>query len=213
MTPPGRAAYVRAPSLWSVLRAADVRRCAGFVIVAAATIAMFEPVLPLHFARALGLSPARVGLLFGAGAIASAVMPFVYGPLTARWGARRLTIVGLLLTALGLPMLALARGFRSALVLIVVEWMATALIITPSLAYMAEVTSFAGAATYGVGYGVYNTAWAIGLLAGPTAGGFLYERLGFGLLTFAWAPCVALMTILLARAGDIAPAARAPTVR
>jgi DHA1 family solute carrier family 18 vesicular amine transporter 1/2 len=203
MTPPGRASSVRAPSLWSVLRVADVARCAGFVIVAATTMAMFEPVLPLFFARSLGLSPARIGLLFGAGAIASTVMPFVYGPLAARWGARRLTIAGLLLTALGLPMLALARGFRSALVLIVLEWMATALIITPSLAYMAEVTSFAGAAAYGVGYGLYNTAWAIGLLAGPTAGGFLLERLGFGQLMLAWAPSVVAMTILLARERDL----------
>ena len=155
-----------------------------------------------------GLSPARIGLLFGAGAIASTVMPFVYGPLAARWGARRLTIAGLLLTALGLPMLALARGFRSALVLIVLEWMATALIITPSLAYMAEVTSFAGAAAYGVGYGLYNTAWAIGLLAGPTAGGFLFERLGFGALMLAWAPFVVAVTVL-ARARARPPSAAA----
>ena len=198
MTPPARDRSVRTPSIWSVLSVGDVARCAGFVIVTAMTFAMFEPVLPLFYSRSLGLSPARVGLLFGSGAIASAVMPFVYGPLIAKWGARRLTIIGLLLTAAGLPLMGLAQGFRSAMLLTVVEWMATALIITPSLAYMAEVTSFAGAAAYGIGYGVYNAAWAVGILVGPTAGGFLYERLGFVPLTLAWAPLVVALTILLA---------------
>jgi MFS transporter, DHA1 family, solute carrier family 18 (vesicular amine transporter), member 1/2 len=199
MRPPDRDRSARSPSIWSVLRVGDVARCAGFVIVTAMTFAMLEPVLPLFYSRSLGLSPARVGLLFATGAIASTVMPFVYGPLIAKWGARRLTIIGLLLTAAGLPLMGLAQGFRSAMLLTVVEWMATALIITPSLAYMAEVTSFAGAAAYGVGYGVYNTAWAVGLLVGPTAGGFLFERLGFMRLTLGWAPFVIAMTILLAR--------------
>jgi DHA1 family solute carrier family 18 vesicular amine transporter 1/2 len=198
MTPPDRDRSAQAPSIWSVLRVGDVARCVGFVIVAAMTFAMFEPVLPLFYARSLGLSPARVGVLFGTGAIASAVMPFVYGPLIARFGARRMTIVGLLLTALGLPLLGLAQGFRSAMLLTLIEWTATALILTPSLAYMAEVTSFAGVAAYGIGYGVYNTAWAVGILVGPAVGGFLFERLGFEHLMFAWALFVIAMTILLA---------------
>jgi MFS transporter, DHA1 family, solute carrier family 18 (vesicular amine transporter), member 1/2 len=201
MTPPRRDHAVQAPSIWSVLRVGDVARCAGFVIVTAMTFAMFEPVLPLFYARSLGLSPVRVGLLFGTGAIASAVMPFVYGPLIAKWGARPMTIVGLLLTALGLPLMGLAQGFRSAMLLTLIEWTATALILTPSLAYMAEVTSFAGAAAYGIGYGVYNTAWAVGILIGPAAGGFLFERLGFERLTLGWAPFVIAMTILLAFGG------------
>ena len=199
---PARDRSDHAPSIWSVLRVRDVAVCAGFVVVAATTIAMFEPVLPLFFARDLGFSPERVGMLFGAGAIASTAMPFVYGPLIGRWGARRLTIAGLILTALGMPMLGLAIGFRSALAIVFVEWMATALIITPSLTYMAEVTSFAGTAAYGIGYGAYNAAWAIGLLAGPATGGFLFERLGFERLMIAWAPVVIVSTALLARQKD-----------
>ena len=78
-----------------------------------------------------------------------------------------------------LPMLALAVGVKSALALMVVEWMIVPLAITPSLAYMAEVTSVDGADAYGVGYGVYNTAWAIGLLIGPALGGFAFDRVGF----------------------------------
>jgi MFS family permease len=72
-----------------------------------------------------------------------------------------------------------------------------ALLVTPSLAYMAEAISAAGAGSFGVAYGVYNFAWAIGLLAGPAAGGFLYERLGFQRLVLVWAPLSVTITILI----------------
>ena len=201
IAPESRDRLRRAPKIWSVLGVRDVALCAAVVVVAATTIAMFEPVLPLFLATNLGLSPARVGLVFGAAATASTVMPFIYGPLTARWGGQRLALLGLALTALWMPALGLAAGFQSALALVVIEWMAISLIITPSLAYMADVTSFAGAEAYGIGYGVYNTAWAIGLLVGPASGGFLFERLGFERLMLCWAPSVLAFTFLLARAG------------
>ena len=57
--------------------------------------------------------------------------------------------------------------------------MAIATFVTPSLTYMAEATSEAGSQSFGVAYGLYNFAWAIGLLIGPALGGFLYERIGF----------------------------------
>jgi predicted MFS family arabinose efflux permease len=208
--PRSRSVSASERSIWFVLRDRDVALCALLVTVTAMTLAMFEPVLPLFFAADLGLSPARVGIVFGAAACASIVMPFVYGSWTARWGGRRLALFGLALTALGMPALGLSSGVRSAMAIMTVEWAAIALIITPSLAYMAEVTSAAGAEeAYGVGYGVYNTAWAIGLLAGPATGGFLFERLGFEPLMLAWAPCLLAITVLLARAtgrSNVAPA-------
>ena len=86
-----------------------------------------------------------------------------------------------------------------ALPIFVVLWMAISLIVTPSLAYMAEVTAFAGTESYGIGYGVYNTAWGIGLLAGPALGGWLFERLGFPALTLSWSVTVIMVTAILWR--------------
>jgi multidrug resistance protein len=197
--PQPRTAVREARSIWSVVRVPAVAQCAAMVIVSAATLAMLEPVLPLFFNRRLGLSPAKIGFLFGVAAIASTLMPFVYGPMTDRWGGRRLTLIGLILTAAWMPMIATADSFQTAIVLVVIEWMVIGLIITPSLAYMAEVTSFAGAESYGIGYGMYNTAWAVGLLAGPALGGFLFDRLGFGRLALSWSAVVIAATLLLAR--------------
>jgi DHA1 family solute carrier family 18 vesicular amine transporter 1/2 len=145
------------------------------------------------------MSPPQIGLLFGAAAGVLIVMPIAYGPLVARWGSRRLVRLGLVLMALWLPMLSLAAGVKSALVLMLVEWMVVPLAVTPSLAYMAEVTSIDGADAYGVGYGVYNTAWAIGLLIGPALGGFVFERAGFPVLLITWSAAAISATLLLGR--------------
>jgi MFS family permease len=159
---------------------------------------MLEPVLPLFFDRRLGLTPTQIGLLFGVAAVASTLMPLVYGPMIGRWGARRLTLAGLVLTAAWLPLMATASSFTSALALIAVQWVAIALIITPSLAYMAEVTAFAGGHAYVSGYGINNTGWGAGLLAAPALGGWLFERVGFATLAKGWAIVVILATIAIA---------------
>jgi MFS family permease len=74
-----------------------------------------------------------------------------------------------------------------------------AMVITPSLTYMAEAVTSAGAGSFGVGYGLYNMAWGVGLLGGPALSGFLYERIGFGRLLLLWAPLLLLVTWLLGR--------------
>lgn len=182
-------------SPWAVARVPSVAVCGAFVVMAGGTMAMLEPVLPLFYNRNLGLTPAQVGLTFGAAAVASAVTPFVYGPMTDRWGGRLLTPIGLLVSAAWLPMLATAATFHGAIVLLVIQWAALSLIITPSLAYMAEVTAFAGKDAYGIGFGLYNTAWGVGILGGPALGGWLFERLGASTLFTSWAVGVAIVTV------------------
>jgi MFS transporter, DHA1 family, solute carrier family 18 (vesicular amine transporter), member 1/2 len=186
----------------AVLREPAIASCAAAVVAASATISMLEPVLPLFLSSHLGLGPARVGLLFGAGAAASTALHPVCGRLTDRWGGRRLTMIGLALTACILPLLSRAWNFESALVFYLLQAAMVAVVITPSLAYMAEATSAAGVGSFGVAYGLYNVAWGAGLLAGPALGGFLFERIGFPALALMWAPVVVAVAVGLARAGQ-----------
>ena len=180
-----------------VIRVPAVAACAAAVVVGGGTIAMFEPMMSLHLADALGLGPARVGLVFGGAAVASILLHPLAGRLADRWGARRMTIAGLLALASSLPVLGLTWSFESALVFTILNAVAMAVLVTPSLAYMAEATSDAGAGSFGVAYGLYNFAWAIGLLAGPAAGGMLYERFGFERLVLIWAPIAIFGTLLI----------------
>jgi predicted MFS family arabinose efflux permease len=78
-------------------------------------------------------------------------------------------------------------------------WGALNMIVTPSLAFMAEAASAAGLESYGVAYGVYNVAWAVGLLCGPSLGGFLFEHIGFAALTTWWALALLIVALVVAR--------------
>jgi DHA1 family solute carrier family 18 vesicular amine transporter 1/2 len=108
-----------------------------------------------------------------------------------------LTMSGLVAMACVLPALGRIWSFESAVAFAVLNAAAVAIVVTPSLAYMAEATSAAGAGSFGVAYGLYNFAWAMGLLAGPATGGFLYERMGFQRLVLAWAPLAIAITVLI----------------
>lgn len=190
---PGEAVSVRI-----ALRVPAIAACALTVIAISSTISMLEPVLSLYL-NSLGVGPARVGLVYGAAAVVTASLHPVTGRLSDRFGARRMTVLGLGLTATLLSVLGQAWSFPSALGFYVLIAAAGTFVITPSLAYMAEATSGAGIESFGVAYGLYNMAWGAGLLGGPAVGGFLFEHLGFSRLTFAWAPLLVLVGGLLAR--------------
>jgi DHA1 family solute carrier family 18 vesicular amine transporter 1/2 len=108
-------------------------------------------------------------------------------------------MIGLVLVACTLPLLSLASSYQSAIAVYVICAAAISMVITPSLAYMAEATSRAGAGSFGIGYGLYNMAWGAGLLGGPALSGFMFERMGFGWLMLMWAPPLVAVTWLLAR--------------
>ena len=169
------------------------------VIAGGGTIAMLEPVIPLVMQSRLGLGPAAIGSLFGIAAVASTTMHPIYGRLSDRWGGRRLMMTGLIASAFVLPLLNFATDFRSAAFAMVPMWVVFSMIVTPSLYYMAEVASAAGFESYGVVYGVYNMAWAVGLMIAPALGGFLLERVGLAGLTMGWSVFLLATSVVLAR--------------
>jgi MFS family permease len=184
--------------LSTIVRVPGVAACGAAVVVGGSTIAMFEPMLSLFLADAIELGPARIGLVFGVAAVASILLHPLAGRLADRWGARRLTIAGLMALACMLPVLGQIWSFSSALVFTTLNAIAMAILVTPSLAYMAEATSAAGAGSFGVAYGLYNFAWAVGLLAGPALGGALYESLGFPRMSVLWSICAIAGTLIIA---------------
>ena len=190
-----------------VVRTPAVVECAAVVVVVSATISMLEPVLALHL-HALEIGPARIGLLFGVAAVATTVLNPVFGRLADHHGARRMTLAGLVASGGTLLLLGQAGSFASATVLYTLQASALALVITPSLAYMAEATTAAGIESFGVSYGLYNMAWGIGLLTGPAIGGFLFEHTSFSGLAWIWAPGILAAAGLIAKASRRAQVAR-----
>jgi predicted MFS family arabinose efflux permease len=188
---------------FDVIRAPAVALCIITVIVGGGTIAMIEPVLSLFLSSGIGLGPARIGLVFGAGAVVSTVMHPIFGRIADRVGSRALMLGGLAGIGVWMPVESRIQSFESALLLNAIGIVPIAAMVTPSLAYMAEATSTAGSRSFGISYGLYNFAWALGILGGPSIGGYIYERLGFPLLTFIWGGAVVVITVLLAWARPI----------
>src|SRR3954452_17983420 len=93
---------------------------------------------------------------------------------------------GLPLVACVLTLLAVAWSYPSTIACFVLITTTVALVITPSLTFMAEAVSAPGAGWFGAGYGLYNMAWGAGLLRGPAIAGFVFERQGFRRLMLAW---------------------------
>ncbi len=192
---PPRAADRDVAPIGRVFRVRAVAVCAAAVIAGGGTIAMVEPVLALHLADRIGLGPARIGWVFGAAAIVSTLLHPVFGRIADRTGGRVLTLAGLAAIALALPIYTVISSFESALVVNGLVIAAVAMFVSPSLAYMAEATSQTGQSSFGVAYGVYNFAWALGILIGPALGGLLYERIGFAMLTVSWAIAILAVAI------------------
>jgi len=185
-----------------VLRQQPVAACAVAVVLASSTLSMLEPVMALHLGG-LGIGPARIGLLFGIAALVNTGMHPLAGHLADRWGARRMMLLGLTLSAFALSFLGQTWSFRSTIGFQIPFVISIAMMVTPSLAYMAEVTTLGGVDSYGVAYGLYNMAWGVGLLAGPAIGGFMFERLGFGLLAIVWGTALLGVTAVLVRSASL----------
>jgi len=194
-----------------LLRDRQILTCGVLVFLASSTITMFEPVFVLFLESRLGLGPARIGSLFAAAAVANTFFHPLVGRAADRWGARRLTGIGLLATAAALPVVAFyTRTFGTAMALCVLQAMTFALVATPSLTFMADATSEAGIGSFGTAYGVYNTIWAVGLLCGPVLGGFLFQRVHFMTLALGWAAVVAVTTLVLPVFRSASTARRSP---
>ena len=187
--------------LGAVLRLPAVAACTVAVVAASSTLSMLEPVLALHLGT-LAIGPARIGILFGIAAVMNAMLHPLFGRFADRWGARRMMLLGLTLSAFALAALGRTWSFGSTIAFQVPLAATMALMITPSLAYMAEAASLAGVESFGVAYGLYNMAWGAGLLGGPAVGGFAYERIGFARLTIAWGIALLIITTVIQRLGS-----------
>lgn len=205
---PSVRAYREPIPLRAIVSVPAVTVCAIAIAVGGGTVAMLEPVLALHFASQLGLGPARIGLVFGAGAVVAAILHPVFGRVADRVGGRRLTLAGLGAIGATLPLLAFISSFQTAVALYAFSVIAISMMIAPSLAFMAEAVALTGDQSFGVAYGLYNFAWALGLLIGPSMGAAIYERTSFTTLASVWSPAVLVVAFALSRVAPSPAAAR-----
>ncbi|WP_299928611.1 MFS transporter [uncultured Nocardioides sp.] len=176
----------------------------GFVSLAADMVyegarSVYGPVL-----AALGASAVVVGLVTGAGEAVALVLRLAFGPLADRTGRYwSLTILGYGLTAVCVPLLALAprlgaAGLAFASTMILLERLGKAIRSPSKSALLAHVASAVGR---GRGFGVHKALDQVGAFAGPlvVAGVVAVASLWWGLAVLAVPGAVAMLLLLTLR--------------
>ncbi|WP_229856684.1 MFS transporter [Nocardioides flavus (ex Wang et al. 2016)] len=176
----------------------------GFVSLAADMVyegarSVYGPLL-----ATLGASAVVVGLVTGAGEAVALVLRLAFGPIADRTGRYwSLTILGYGLTAVCVPLLALAprlgaAGIAFAATLILLERLGKAIRSPSKSALLAHVTSAVGR---GRGFGVHKALDQVGALAGPllVAGVVAAASVWTGMAVLAVPGAVAMLLLVTLR--------------
>lgn len=170
-------------SMLDLVQHPEASAIALVIVVSAGGLGLLEPTLPLFLDHMIGASASTVGLLFAGSTLAYAVTAPLSGHLVARWGTRVPLIAGLALLGGALAAIGQFPAVLPQAGLLLALGIANGLIITPALTGLADIIDDAGDTAYGVAYGLFNTAYAAGLVVGPLLGGVMSDALGFPLAT------------------------------
>ena len=132
-------------------------------------------ILSLYFAK-LGATKSQIGLIYTCGALAGAITAPLWGKLADKWGRKIILLSSMGLFALVFLGYALSRYYHCLFWLQIVEGMAWTSMGTSAPALIADLAS---QRQRGKAMGIYNIAWSMGWIIGPTLGGMLSEHLGF----------------------------------
>ncbi|KAI4195261.1 MAG: hypothetical protein LQ348_002488 [Seirophora lacunosa] len=162
-------------------------------LVQSALLTAWDAVLPLRVSRLFGWHSLGAGLIFLPLVLPSFIAPLV-GAFSDRYGARLPTTIGFVLS---MPFLILLRivdhGGKQQIVILCVLLtllgIALTIIMTPLLAEITYILNakerhhpglFGEKGAYAQAYGLFNCAFAGGMLVGPLWAGFVVEKSGWG---------------------------------
>ena len=186
------------PPVGRLLRDRTLLATLGVVMLGSSLLSMLEPTLPLHLETHLKCSPVTVGLLFGLATLAYGICAPLAGVLSDRWGRNRIMTAGLVATVVTFPLIALPTARLPEALALIGLGLACAFLLSPTLPELADAADRQGHGAYGTVYALFNTAYAVGMLAGPVLGGALAGRLGFPLgLAIVSVACAFFLPVLL----------------
>ena len=162
-----------------ILRQPALLVTAAIVIFGATVLSLLEPLLPLHLERQLQGTPTSIGLIFAAAVVAYGACAPLAGWLADRVGRPPVMLGAMLASVFTVPLIAVPQTWWGEGVALALLGTTCAFLLTPALPELADQLDRAGSQAYGVAYAIFNTAYAIGMMAGPLAGGAAAEAWGF----------------------------------
>lgn len=141
------------------------------------------------YIEGLGASRSQIGMVYTFGATSGAITAPFLGKLSDKLGRKTVLIGSMCLFSLVFLGYALCNHYRQLFIVQMGEGMAWAAIGASATAFVADLVP---EKRRGWALGMYNTAWNLGWIIGPTLGGFLAEITGFK-ITFLI--CVFIMAV------------------
>ena len=156
------------------------RKKALFVVALAIFTDMFihgmiVPILPIY-AGSLGISQTALGFLFGSYALALLITTPIFGMISDKLGRRGPMLWGILGLAAATLLFAFANTFWFLLLARILQGCAAAITWTAGLALLAD---FYPSEERGQAMGIALSGQAMGILVGPSLGGWLYQIGGY----------------------------------
>jgi MFS transporter, DHA1 family, solute carrier family 18 (vesicular amine transporter), member 1/2 len=164
-------------SIIALARDRTILIMAGIIVVVAGTTGMLEPTLPLYLVQ-IGISPAMIGLLFAVVALASLVASPLSATVVKRFGRKKTITVGLAITAILLPLAAVAGSFLAEALVMALLGAVLAIGLASVPQEMTDIAERKGGNGNGAVYALFNVAMSVGMMVGPMAGGLLAGSLG-----------------------------------
>jgi MFS family permease len=177
--PAAQASAVRRPryaALRGEMKVPGIRRVLLISFLSILAFSALESTFALIAADAFRLDQAHVGYVFAyIGVLAVVIQGGLIGPLTRRFGERRLLVVGLVMQAVAFVLLPFA-GTLAGLLAVLVPLSVGSGLTSPSLS--ALLSRMAHADDQGGTLGIGESASALGRIIGPESGTFTYAHVG-----------------------------------
>ncbi|WP_019419064.1 MFS transporter [Paenibacillus sp. OSY-SE] len=176
--PAASARQASAQDMFQLIRRPKLLLISGVIVLGASLPSALEPTLPIHLQQVFSASPGLIGLLFAIPTVAYGVTSPLAGTFAYRWGAKRLIMIGLIITAIALPWIGAVHHLTLIGLLLAVLGIGFGCILTPTLSELSTAADDAGIRSYGFTFAIYNTAYSFGMFAGPTLSGTAAESFG-----------------------------------
>lgn len=147
-----------------ILTDKSVLSSAFAVSLAATSWALMEPLFPMHIMKMGTTSPTIIGALFTASNLVYAFMTSAVSNTTEAIGVRQTTLIGLVVTAVSLPMLAFAPNLLLSSVVLCLVTAGYAFTMNPASAELGDAVDRRGSTSYAIAYAVYNLAYSFGMI-------------------------------------------------
>lgn len=164
------------------------------ICIEAGTYSGVELVLSIHLSHHFKYSPYEIGLMFMALVLPDVLSAILIGPISDRYGRKNISAIGLALLGASLIILPFANETWSIAGALVLQGIGAAVAVTPNSPELAEIIDDMGSSDYAQVYALYNVAYSLGMLVGPTVAGALYDQFGFLVCMFVFAGLMFLWT-------------------